>query len=156
MRTIKFLSFALALVVGARPTLAQDTVQPGAFPGVDRLARFEARRFEARRFEARRFEQRQWRQHFRGQGRMNAAGRFGRAGAFAGAGRGPQWGNRPHGAGLGRAGLLANATPEQKAFVEQLRAQREAVHAQVIEGKLTREQARTQMQAWIMEHRPKN
>jgi ribosomal protein L19E len=58
------------------------------------------------------------------------------------------------GAGMG-AGLRADATPEQKAFVEQFRAQRETVRAQVLEGKLTREQARAQMQKWAAEHRPK-
>jgi hypothetical protein len=29
------------------------------------------------------------------------------------------------------------------------------VHAQVAAGTLTREQARTQMRTWVMEHRPK-
>jgi hypothetical protein len=54
-----------------------------------------------------------------------------------------------------RAERIANATPEQKALVEQFRTQRQAVRAQVVAGKLTREQAREQMQKWVLEHRPK-
>lgn len=186
MRTIKFLGLAVAVAAAAVPALGQGTLQPGAFPGVDRLARIEANQLAHRR---------QMRQ-LQGQrlGRMQMNGRFGQArglrGGFAGrnalrAGDGRGWGRGfaaapgsgfragaragmqagvragvRAGARAGfRAGLradrLANATPEQKAFVEQLRAQRQTVHAQVLEGKLTREQARTQMQQWAREHRPK-
>ncbi|MFA6165064.1 MAG: hypothetical protein WC700_00465 [Gemmatimonadaceae bacterium] len=174
MRTIKILGFAVALAAAAVPALAQDGLQPGAFPGIDNLARREAQRIEhqqqMRRFAGQRAGRmgmaqgvRQSRgvmgqgRAFSGQGRGLAAGprqgfRAGaRAGVRAGARAGFAAGNR---AGL-RAGLRANATPEQKAFAEQFRAQRETVRAQVLEGKLTREQARAQMQTWATEHRPK-
>jgi len=193
MRTIKFLGFAVAMAAAAVPALAQGGLQPGAFPGVDRLARIEARRLEHRQ---------QMRQ-FRGQrmGRMGMAGRFGPARGFArGSQHGPGWGqagfaggqrmalrgpgfgqrmgagrfaNAPRaglragvragaragfqaGARAGfRAGMRAEATPEQQAFFKDRAAQREAVHAEVLAGKLTREQARAQMQKWAAEHRPK-
>lgn len=54
-----------------------------------------------------------------------------------------------------RAGFRANATPEQKAFATRFGEQRQAIRAKVQAGALTREQARTQMQAWVREHRPK-
>lgn len=62
-------------------------------------------------------------------------------------------GARPMGA---RANAMANATPAQKAFREQRLVQQKAVRAQVLEGKLTREQARAQMKQWVVEHRPKD
>ncbi|MBA4073221.1 MAG: hypothetical protein C0497_15575 [Gemmatimonas sp.] len=128
MRTIKFLGFAVALAAAAVPTLAQGGLQPGAFPGIDNLARREAQRIEHQQQMRRLAGQRA--------GRMDMA-----------QGRG-------FAAGL-RTGLRANATPEQKAFVEQFRAQRETIRAQVLEGKLTRQQARSQLQKWAAEHRPK-
>ncbi len=186
MRTIKFLGFAVALAAVAVPALAQGGLQPGAFPGIDNLARREAQRIEhqqqMRRFAGQRAGRMGMAQGrgfigqgrgFIGQGRGLAAGpRHGfRAGARAGVRAGVRQGfaaGRRAGlraggrAGLAagnragfRAGLRANATPEQKAFVEQFRAQRETVRAQVLEGKLTREQARAQMQKWATEHRPK-
>ena len=165
MRTIKFLGLAATLAATAVPALAQGAgaLQPGAFPALDRLAAIEANRLVHRQ------QMRQWQGQRAGQPRMNrrlaqahgfrglgpgrAAGMRGaaRAGVQAGVRAGVRAGYR---AGL-RAERLANATPEQKAFVEQLRAQRQAVHAQVVDGKLTREQARTQMQKWVTEHRPK-
>lgn len=162
MRTIKFLGLAVALAAAAVPALAQAGLQPGAFPAIDNLARREAQRIEHQQ-QMRRFAgQRAGRmgmgygvhqgRGFIGQGRAFAGLRQGfRAGARAGVRAGVRAG---FAAGK-RAGLRANATPEQKAFVEQFRAQRESVRAQVLEGKLTREQARTQMQKWAAEHRPK-
>ncbi|MHB0961729.1 MAG: hypothetical protein ACYC5V_00835 [Gemmatimonadaceae bacterium] len=195
MRTIKFLGFAVALAAVAVPALAQGGLQPGAFPGIDNLARREAQRIEHRQQMRRFVGQRAGRmgmaqgvrqgRGFIGQGRGLAAGpRHGfragaragvRAGARQGFAAGKRAGLRAGGragfaagnrAGLragGRAGfaagnraeLRANATPEQKAFAEQFRAQRETIRAQVLEGKLTREQARAQMQKWATEHRPK-
>ena len=189
MRTIKFLGFAVALAAAAVPALAQGGLQPGAFPGIDNLARREAQRIEhqqqMRRFAGQRAGRMGMAQGL-GQGRGVVGGRVGmkgiaggremgargfagsprqgfragaRAGVHAGARAGFAAGNR---AGVragfaagNRAGLRANATPEQKAFAEQFRAQRETVRAQVLEGKLTREQARAQMQKWATEHRPK-
>ncbi|MDQ8153874.1 MAG: hypothetical protein P3B98_04345 [Gemmatimonadota bacterium] len=66
--------------------------------------------------------------------------------------RGRAMGGRPMGA---RANAMANATPAQKAYREQRMAQRHTIRAQVLEGKLTREQARVQMKQWALEHRPK-
>jgi hypothetical protein len=155
MRTIKFLGLAVALAAVAWPVQGQGNLQPGAFPGIDRLARIEAARVA---------RQHTLRQHaFRPMAARRGArlhamqwgvrGYGGRQQAMVGAGirAGARAGFR---AGL-RAERLANATPEQKAFVEQFRAQRQAVHAQVQEGKLTREQARAQMRQWATEHRPK-
>ncbi|MFA6169036.1 MAG: hypothetical protein WC700_20590 [Gemmatimonadaceae bacterium] len=204
MRTIKFLGFAVALAAVAVPAFAQGGLQPGAFPGIDNLARREAQRIEhqqqMRRFagqragrmgmaqglgQARGFRGGLAGQQGLGAGRGFAAGprqgfragaRAGvRAGARQGFAAGKRAGLRAGGrggfaagnraglraggrAGFGagnRAALRANATPEQKAFVEQFRTQRETVRAQVVEGKLTREQARAQMQKWATEHRPK-
>jgi hypothetical protein len=144
MRTIKFLGLVAAMAVAALPARAQGNLQPGQFPAVDRLARIEANRLVHRQQLREMRAQRQ--------ARMQGHGRFARAhGVRAGIRAGARAGFR---AGL-RAGRLDNATPEQKAFVEQLRTQRQSVRAQVLEGKLTREQARAQMRAWITEHRPK-
>ncbi|MHB1095875.1 MAG: hypothetical protein ACYC3F_06850 [Gemmatimonadaceae bacterium] len=191
MRTIKFLGFAVVLAAAAVPAFAQGGLQPGAFPGIDNLARREAQRIEhqqqMRRFAGPRAGGMGMAQGrgFIAQGRGFAAGprqgfragaragvragarqgfaagkRAGvRAGARAGFAAGSRAGLRAGGragfAAGNRAALRANATPEQKAFVEQFRAQRETVRAQVLEGKLTREQARAQMQKWATEHRPK-
>ena len=139
MRTIKFLVLAAGLAT-ATPVLAQGGLLPGAFPGVDRIARLEARRFNARHLKAQRLEARR------------AAARAGfRAGFRQGRHAGLRQANR---AGL-RQALRADASPQQKAFREQLRAQRLAVVEQVKAGKLTREQAHTQLSSWITEHRPK-
>ncbi|MBM3906443.1 MAG: hypothetical protein FJ363_00050 [Gemmatimonadetes bacterium] len=187
MRTIKFLGFAVALATVAGSLQAQGNIQPGAFPGIDRLARIEAARV-ARQHQLQRMgvrplgrvrgqQRAAFRQHVAqgrtvggrfapmgaGQGRFGpgqAHGRFvgargfgGRQQALAGAGirAGARAGFR---AGV-RAERIANATPAQKAFVEKFRAQRQAVRAKVMAGTITREQARQQMQAWVMEHRPK-
>ncbi len=145
MRTIKFLGFAVALAAVTVPAFAQGGLQPGTFPNIDRLARMEARRLEHR----------QLKHQFRGQ---RVAARVGKGQRFQ---RGPRFGAGVaagvHGgvkAGT-RAGLRANATPEQQAFFEARQAQLKAMHAQVTAGTLTREQARTQMHAWVTEHRPK-
>lgn len=181
MRIIKFLGLAVALAAVAVPAFAQGGLQPGAFPGIDNLARREALRIEhqqqMRRFAGQRAGRMGMRQSL-GQARGFRQGR-----GFIGQGRGyaasPRHGFRPDarqgfaagsragfragfraGARAGfsvgnRVAFRANATPEQKAFVEQFRAQRETIRAQVIEGKLTREQARVQLQKWVAEHRPK-
>jgi len=167
MRTVKFVVLSAVLLTAAVPAFAQGGLQPGAFPRVDRFARVEARRIEHRKMlsqlSAKRFT------------RMRMAGRFGvqagaragfraaarpgfRAGARAGWRAGTRAGWRAGaqaGFRAGRArGLRANATPEIRTFREQFLAQRQAIRAQVQEGKLTREQAHTQMRSWITEHRP--
>ncbi len=169
MRTITFLGFAVALTAAAVPVRAQGSLQAGAFPGIDRMARIEANRIahaqQLRHLGGQRFG----RMHVKGRldqapgvrgGRMGARGFVGgkhmgmraqaaapRVAAHAGARAGFR-------AGV-RAERLANTTPEQKAFVEQFRTQRQSIRAQVVEGKLTREQARAQMKQWVTEHRPK-
>jgi len=170
MRTIKFVVLS-AVLLTAVPALAQGGLQPGAFPRVDRFARIEARRIEHRQMlkqlSAKRFARMRMagrlglpagaRAAFRAAGRpaIRAGARAGaragwRAGARAGWRAGAQAGFR-----AGRArGLRANATPEIRAFREQLLAQRQAIRAQVQQGKLTREQAHTQLRSWITEHRP--
>ena len=146
MRTIKVLGLAVAMAWTAVPVLAQGGLQPGAFPGIDRVARFEAQRL-VRRERAQEFRnQRAHRMHVR---------------AFAGARRlraGAALRARPALRAALRAGvrvrIRASATPKQKALFHQFRAQRHAVRAQVRNGKLTREQAREQMRNWAREHRP--
>lgn len=163
MRTIKFLVLSAVLFTAA-PASAQGGLQPGAFPRIDRFARIEARRLEARRIEHRQHTRKVSAKRF---AHMRMASRFGlRAGARAGF----RVGARPDvragarsgwraGARAGfrvgrRTGLRANATPEMRTFREELLAQRQAIRAQVKDGKLTREQAHIQMRSWITEHRP--
>lgn len=87
---------------------------------------------------------------------MMMAGGMGPQRAFrGGADAGMQFGARAGFRAGARAGLRAAATPEQAAFAKQFGEQRQAIRAQVLAGTLTREQARTQMQAWAVEHRPK-
>jgi hypothetical protein len=158
MRTIKFLFFSVLLFTAA-PAFAQGGIQPGAFPRIDRFARIEARRIERRQHMRQVSAKRLARMRIAGrvglragaQAGFRAAGRPGfRAGTRAGWRAGARAGFR---AGRNR-GLHANATPEMRAFREQLLAQRQAMRAQVKDGKLTREQAHTQMRSWITEHRP--
>ena len=82
----------------------------------------------------------------RGAMQRGAMQRGARAGFHAGARAGMRAGFR--------AGMRANATPEQAALAKQFGEKRQAMRAQVQAGTLTREQARTQMQAWAAEHRP--
>jgi hypothetical protein len=49
---------------------------------------------------------------------------------------------------------LANATPEQRAFLESLRAERQAIRDQVRAGTLDRAGARAAMREWIRANRP--
>lgn len=96
----------------------------------------------------------------RGMQAARMGGRAGfRAGAQAGfrAGRGAGFrAGVKAGKGAGfKAGLRANATPEQKALYQSWQKQRQDVRQQVLDGKLTREQARAQMQKWRAEHLPK-
>ena len=158
MRTIKFLVFAVALAAVSAPALAQGGLQPGAFPGIDRYARLEARRIEHRQ-QLRHLGGNRFGKHGLKSGKRfgaHAGVRAGtRAGFKAGGRAGFKAGGRAGFKGSPRAGLRAHATPEQKAFAEQRQAQRQAVQAQVQAGTLTREQARTQMHAWVVEHRPK-
>ena len=157
MRTIKFLGIAVALAVAAVPVRAQSGLQPGAFPGIDRRARVQATRKE----RAHQRRHLRWSAHVRMQGARRFAqrpaldrGRNVRSLTAARAARplrGVSLAARPR----VRAAVRANATPEQRVFFQQRRAQRHAVRAQVREGKLTRDEARAQLQKWGAEHRPK-
>jgi hypothetical protein len=115
MRTIKYLGFAVALAAVAVPALAQGGLQPGAFPGIDKLARREAQRIEHR----------QQMRRFAGQraGRMG----MGQGRGFIGQGHGfvsPRQGFR---AGA-RAGVRAGA---RAGFAAGKRAGARAVHVLV-------------------------
>lgn len=165
MRTIKLLGLAVVLAAVSVPANAQGGRRFQRFAGLDELVRLEAR--EAGRFQMRRFAlvRAQRMGQLRGQGM--AQFRSQRMGQFRGLRRdgmaqlrafkdGPRMGLRAGArAGLRAGSVAANATPGQKAFFEQFRGQRDAVKAKVKAGTLTREQARTQMKAWVTEHRPK-
>lgn len=183
MRTIKFLGLAAALAAVSVSASAQAARRFDHFIGLNDVVRLEARQFQRQQMHrfamARAQRPGQVRGSPRGaamRGPMSAGAMRGpmgvRGAGFAGprgrqmmmAGRVGQFrtfqDGRRAGMQLGaragfRAGLRANATPEQAAFVKQLGEQRQAIRAQVQAGKLTREQARTQMQAWVAEHRPK-
>ncbi|MHB1312155.1 MAG: hypothetical protein ACYC3L_09075 [Gemmatimonadaceae bacterium] len=170
MRTIKFLGLAVAL--------AAVSVAAGAQGGQRATGMNDFARFEARQFARQQMHQRAMRMGMRGP-RMGMRGQaLGlRAQDFAGqrfGARGARMGMQgrmmaPRGASMGlrgqqrafaagrtmgyRAGVAA--TPAQRDFFKARVEQRKSVHAQVTAGKLTREQARTQMQAWIREHRPR-
>lgn len=158
MRTIKFLGFAVALAAVSVTAGAQAGPPKSAFPGFDEYVRLEARHLRPMQGG-----QRMGRFARPGMRQGGAVGQ--RMGRFAGPGvqHGARVGGQRFGARPGmqagfragfRAGLRADATPEQKAFAGQLKAERQAVRAQVVAGKLTREQARAQMRQWATEHRP--
>lgn len=130
MRTIKFLGLAAALAAVSATASAQSG---RAVVGSKDSTRVEAPQLQHQQVHPRAMKMgmRGPRMGMRGQRRAFAAGRM-----------------------MGyRAGI--NATPAQRQFFKARDEQRKAVHAQVRDGKLTREQARTQMQAWAREHRPK-
>jgi len=170
MRTIKFLGLAVALAAVSAAAGAQGGQRAA---GLNDFARFEARQLARQQMHRRsvRMGMRGPRMGLRGQALGVRAP--GLAGQRFGA-RGARMGMRarmmaPRGAAMGlrgerrafaagrmmgyRAGL--DATPAQREFFKARSEQRKSVHAQVTAGKLTREQARTQMQAWAKEHRPR-
>jgi hypothetical protein len=179
MRTIKFLGLAVALAAVSSAASAQGGRRFDRAATIDDLARVEARRIEqglSRRQAFRRFVMAQ-----RARGFQRGAAFRGPAGVRGARFAGPR-GQRMlmarrmrgmdamHGMGgmRGAGGMralragrhggmrnLANATPAQKEFLKSLGAQRQSIRAQVIDGKLTREQARTQLRNWAKEHRPK-
>lgn len=181
MRTIKFLGLAVALAAVSVSANAQAGRRFDRFSGVDELARLEARQIQRHQMRRGAMARAPRMGQFRGmpRGAMLQRGLAMRApmgirgGRFAGPPRGRQMmmagrmgqlrafqGGRRAGMKLGaragfRAGLRANASPEQAALAKQFGEKRQAIRAQVQAGTLTREQARTQMQAWITEHRPK-
>ncbi len=181
MRIIKFLGLTAALAAVSATAGAQGGRR---FIGIDDFARVEAQHLQGLQMHRRAMMQGRMQGRMQAnvgagqRARMRATPRAGamrgqqmrgpnamrgqRAGAMQGRAmgmrgqqvRGQQL--RAFGAGR-RMGFRAgvNATPAQKEFVKQFTDQRTAVRAQVLDGKLTREQARTQMQAWAKEHRPK-
>jgi len=161
MRTIKFLGLAAALAAVSVSANAQGGRGFDHFVSFNELARVEARQIERRQmhqmyqmYQMRRFAMARAAQFGQRRGRrMMTAARMGQHQSF-------QQGRRRAGMKLGggagvRAGARANATPEQQAFAKQFGEQRQAIRAQVQAGSLTREQARAQMKAWAVEHRPK-
>lgn len=160
MRTIKFLGIAVALAAVSVSAHAQGGRRFDRSTGVNDLARLEARQIERhqmRRFmmaRAQRMDQVAGMR--RGAMQRGAMQRGAMQRAFEGGQRkGMQLGVRAGFRAGARAGMRANATPEQAALAKRFSDQRQAIRAKVQAGTLTREQARTQMKAWVAEHRPK-
>ena len=158
MRTIKLLGLAVAL--------AAVSVSASAQGGRHMVGLNDYARLETRQIQGMRMHRRAMMAGMRGRMMGMRGQRFGMRGGMMGT-RGRMMAQR--GAALGvrgqhrafargrmmgyRAGI--NATPAQREFFRARAEQRTAIRAQVTAGKLTREQARTQMQAWAREHRPK-
>ena len=163
MRTFKILGLAVALAAVSMTASAQGG-RPSAGAKDSTLV-------VTKKLQRQQMDQRAMTMGMRGQGmRMRAQGMGGRQFGM----RGPRMGMRgrmmaQRGVAFGmraqqrafamgrmmgyKAGI--NATPAQREFFTARVEQRKAVHEQVTAGKLTRDQARTQMQAWVKEHRPK-
>jgi hypothetical protein len=134
MRTIKFLGIAVALAAVSVSANAQLGRRFDHFSGINDLARLEARRIERAPM---------WR---------GAKLRRGLAMRAPMSIRGHRVAGQPR--SRFRAGVRANASPEQQELTRQFREKRRALRAQVQAGTLTRKQARAQMKAWTTEHRP--
>lgn len=162
MRTFKMIGLVAALAAASAIANAQG--------GRPAAAAKDTTKVETKKVQGQPMDQRAMMMGMRGPGmRMGAQGmggrQFGMRGARMGM-RGGMMGQR--GAAFGmraqrrafamgrmmgyKAGI--EATPAQREFFKARVEQRKAIHEQVVAGKLTREQARTQMQAWVKEHRP--
>ena len=158
MRTIKFLGIAVSLATVAVSANAQGGRRFDHFTSIDDLVRLEARQVERHQMRQSAMARAAYMGRVNGmqRGAMQFGARAGfRAGAHAGMRAGMHAGMRAGARAGARAGMRANATPELAAFARQFGEKRQAIRAQVQAGTLTREQARTQMQAWVAEHRPK-
>jgi len=157
MRTFKILGFAVALATVSVAASAQGS-RPAA--GAKDTARVETKtQGQQMNQQAMMMGMRGQRMGMRAQGMGMRGQRMGMRGGMM-AQRGGAFGMRGQqhafmkGRMMGyRAGI--EATPAQREFFKARDLQRKAIHGQVTAGKLTREQARTQMQAWVKEHRPK-
>ena len=163
MRTFKMIGLAVALAAVSMTASAQGT-RPAA-------GAKDSTQVVTKKLQRQAMDQRAMTMGMRGQGmRMRGQGMGGRQFGM----RGPRMGMRGGMMGQrGRAfGMQAqrrafamgrmmgyrdgiNATPARREFFKARAEQQKAVHEQVAAGKLTHEQARTQMQAWVKEHRPK-
>ena len=144
MRTFKILGLAVALAAVSMTANAQGG-RPSAGAKDSTLV-------VTKKFQRQPMDQRAMAMGMRGAGMTMRGGMMGqRGGAF---GMRAQHRAFAMGRMMGyKAGI--NATPAQREFFKARVEQRKAVHEQVTAGKLTRDQARTQMQAWVKEHRPK-
>lgn len=163
MRTFKILGLAVALAAvsmtasaqGARPaTGAKDSSkveakklqgQPMGQRAMMKGMRAPGMRMGAQGFGGRQFGMRGPRMGMRGRMMARRGGAFGMHAQRRAYAMGRMMGYK--------AGI--EATPAQREFFKARVEQRKTIHEQVLAGKLTREQARTQMQAWVKEHRPK-
>ena len=138
MRNLKFLGLSVVFAVVAFASAPVTASAQGGlhFVGFDEYAHLKARQIQSKQLARRQMHRSAIKMGPRGpqlRGQKIRAFSAGRMRGF-------------------RAG--ATATPAQKEFAKLFREQRQAIHAQVKDGKLTRGQARTQMQAWDREHRP--
>jgi hypothetical protein len=146
MRVFKMIGLAVALAAVSMTASAQGG-RPAA--GAKDTAKVEAKKLQGQPMD-----QRAMMMGMRGPGM-----RMGMRGGMMGH-RGGAFGMRAQRRAFAMGRMMGykagiEATPAEREFFKARVEQRKAIHEQVVAGKLTREQARSQMQAWVREHRPK-